>query len=540
MTIITKQVETSWNPTTKNYYIEKGYIFTKYGDKFIVYTKDLQPRSNVIIEFKCDYCGNLIKRKFGRYNEMKNESFSKKDSCYKCNGLKIRDENRIKQELGLLKLGDKGYWEFKENRVKELERYINNNGTVEKINKDKIGNPLYCAIMEYDKVSLREFVENELNIDWSTVSSYDVNNQFREFDNIRKVIIDFINEIGHFPTYNDFKYIIGLNQRFVEHFGGIYELKRMLKWNDREDYLDDNGFYNRSSFEYMVAQFLIHNGITYKREQHPFKETNHASDFTIFLKNGTVYHVEVWGYDVTNNGFYSKKYYKIKSQKIRLYNKYKLNLISIEREVFDNSYDRIQDILIDKFSPILNNELKRIDLEFMISPKSLSDKEIISILLKNSNLKDSLATNKYYQSIGLNSYLIEIRKRYGSIHKFATTYQLKTRRKIYEWNKDIIFNIFKKISDNGERINKQTIYKYNYGGLYSYLRKSGSNLVDLKLEFYFKFIDDISFISKGDLRTIKTVSENNVDYLNVKVTDEQIKIAKIILGKLNNNLLISV
>lgn len=311
MSFYNKTTMLRWNNFSKRYYESKGYKFTKINELFEVKVEDLMDRSNAKIIILCDYCGEKITRTYNRHMEMKSNQLSNKDSCVKCIGLKIKDEMIEKQKLGLLKPDDKYYWEFKENRIKELQKYINTHGTVELIHNNKFGKTIYLSIMRHDKLSLREFIENDLKINWEYVSSFDVKSPCKELDVIKIEIDKFISDFGYFPTLNDFKYTLNISQRIVDHHGGIFELKRKMGWEDKSDYLDDNRFYNRSSFEYMVAQFLIHNGITYKREQNPFIETNHASDFTIYTDDGEC-HVEVWGFDVKNNSYYSKKYYEIK------------------------------------------------------------------------------------------------------------------------------------------------------------------------------------------------------------------------------------
>lgn len=93
--LITKEVEMSWNNTIKDWYINKGYIFTKIRDKFIVKVADLSKHSNKIVEVLCDYCKeNKIITTYGQYLEKR--IVVEKDSCSKCRGKKTRDSNLIK------------------------------------------------------------------------------------------------------------------------------------------------------------------------------------------------------------------------------------------------------------------------------------------------------------------------------------------------------------------------------------------------------------------------------------------------------------
>ena len=120
-----------------------------------------------------------------------------------------------------------------------------------------------------------------------------------------------------------------------------------------------------------MAQFLIHNNIPYKREQHPFPKPyqNLRSDFMFEESNGNVWHLEVWGYRESDvDGKRSQEYCKNKEQKIDLYNRYGINLISIENNVFENTFNDIQKKLSNILSPILKINLKPVPHEFLIKP----------------------------------------------------------------------------------------------------------------------------------------------------------------------------
>ena len=44
--ILTKELDIKWAPSSKKYYEEKGYKFTKLGDTFVVKTEDLSKSSH--------------------------------------------------------------------------------------------------------------------------------------------------------------------------------------------------------------------------------------------------------------------------------------------------------------------------------------------------------------------------------------------------------------------------------------------------------------------------------------------------------------
>lgn len=49
------KVQTKWSTRNKNYYINKGYQFTAFGDDLSIYIKDLPDNSSIKVPVKCDY-----------------------------------------------------------------------------------------------------------------------------------------------------------------------------------------------------------------------------------------------------------------------------------------------------------------------------------------------------------------------------------------------------------------------------------------------------------------------------------------------------
>lgn len=122
MLIEEQEIEVRWSPKTKKHYEERGYIFTKYKDTFIVKLRDLPTGSDYKISYICDYCKEKSFRKYESYNRIKEKSVSKKDSCSKkeCVNKKIKEQN-------LIKYGVEHHMELKDVRDKiartNIQRY---------------------------------------------------------------------------------------------------------------------------------------------------------------------------------------------------------------------------------------------------------------------------------------------------------------------------------------------------------------------------------------------------------------------------------
>lgn len=87
MIVPNQMIEMRWNGSNKQYYISKGYTYTKHNDVFLVKVEDLTKSNNNEIQCICDYCGEIVYKRYGQ--AIKQE----KHCCNKCKGLKIVETN---------------------------------------------------------------------------------------------------------------------------------------------------------------------------------------------------------------------------------------------------------------------------------------------------------------------------------------------------------------------------------------------------------------------------------------------------------------
>ena len=83
--IIDKFIYIKWNYAQKSYYEEKGYIFTKNHELFLVNINDLPLQSNIKIKIMCDFCKQEIMVQ--RYHL--NLSIDEEHACKKCTHFKV-------------------------------------------------------------------------------------------------------------------------------------------------------------------------------------------------------------------------------------------------------------------------------------------------------------------------------------------------------------------------------------------------------------------------------------------------------------------
>lgn len=117
MGLISKTVKTKWVACNTQYYINKGYKYTKQYDEFEVKVEDLSNGSNVYIEVQCDICGVIKKITWQNYKK-----YVKEDGEYHCKRcVKERVKNTIKTKL----INSKSFydWCIEHNRLDILNRW---------------------------------------------------------------------------------------------------------------------------------------------------------------------------------------------------------------------------------------------------------------------------------------------------------------------------------------------------------------------------------------------------------------------------------
>lgn len=78
-----------WNNKNKQYYINKGYQYTKIGDAFNVDIKDLTKGSKAKVIVVCDYCGKEIIKAYQTYIKQHDDKLG--DCCKGCEQVKIKN-----------------------------------------------------------------------------------------------------------------------------------------------------------------------------------------------------------------------------------------------------------------------------------------------------------------------------------------------------------------------------------------------------------------------------------------------------------------
>lgn len=91
-------VEVKWSPSTKSWYENKGYVFTKFGDSFFVDVNDVTKRFGGKIRVRCDICG--IEKEISASTYFINVEKDKDHLyyCHKCSHIKLSKRYRHTEE----------------------------------------------------------------------------------------------------------------------------------------------------------------------------------------------------------------------------------------------------------------------------------------------------------------------------------------------------------------------------------------------------------------------------------------------------------
>lgn len=86
-----------WHPGNKEYYTNKGYMFTKMKDSFEVKVEDLPEQSHAWVKVQCDFCGDIINVKYQNYQNR--GALSGGYACTRCKHKKAK--NSVQNKYGV-------------------------------------------------------------------------------------------------------------------------------------------------------------------------------------------------------------------------------------------------------------------------------------------------------------------------------------------------------------------------------------------------------------------------------------------------------
>ena len=250
--------------------------------------------------------------------------------------------------------------------------------------------------------------------------------------------------------------------------------------------------------------------------------------------------VKYGGYDLTRtDSKINNRYRDHRENKQRLYDKYNINLISIECEIFNNTYDNIQKELYNIFKPYLELEFKDVSCDYIIPPTKISDEELFKRTMELSKdgttmpLPKDLRTNHsgLYRQIWL---------RFGAWRNFAERFDKgKEIRSRGYWTEDKLFNTFIYVLNKYNKVlngNELQFYSKDdivLKGYYGAIKKNGK-YIDYILKFADKYILENMPFNEGlnkYLVNIKNKRNKNVTLIQQEYAKEILKISSYLSAK---------
>jgi hypothetical protein len=432
--ILDKKVTIKWSAKNINYYRDKGYEFRKFGEELTVKVEELPENAHVKVKAKCEYCGDTKLIRFQDYNTYINKNNIKKYACKPCSKKKLKENIKILYEQGDIQKGDNFYFSIKENRVKELKESLEKYGTLAHIYES--GLQQHFANHNHDLLQAIE----DLGYDHMKLRQQKPNNYWDNYENVKEPIEDFISLYKRFPTSDEMRFELRICGKAIVRHGGVNEIKKKMNYKNNKDFIDNNGDYNRSTYELITANFLIAQKIPYKREQSPFPKFDgrYRSDFTLYTENQKLVHIEIWGLSKNENSERAAIYLNRRNKKESLYKKHDINVISIEPEVFKQSYSNIEKDLNNILSKYLNLKFKKVEQKALIPARELSDEQLLEVVMKYSDNSNFLPKARLI-CIKESGIYKEIVKRYENFRNFGEKFgiNMKTHTTNY-WTEEKI------------------------------------------------------------------------------------------------------
>ena len=507
--LLTKTVIIEWYPQNKKYYEGKGYTFTSYGDKFEIPVSDITHGSHVEVTILCDYC--KINTKDIRYSKYYiNHNHNPNDSCNEC----LKEHRSSSFDYNNRK--PRKYWENRNNRLKELCLYLDKYNSFEHAYSNQQGFNLINQFKKYNE-DINSAI-SELGYEKSCF--YLPKNYYTDINNLANLIEPIIKKYNRFPTYTEIANELGFSSNIINTKESLSEIKKILNYKDHGDLVDDRGFLNRSSYEYITAQFLIHNNKTYRREQRPFSETkegtNYRSDFTFYTLNNKEIHLEIWGLVDTYD--YDKKM----EEKIALYRKYNIYLISLYPSDFLGKYEDIQNILQFKLSALLREEFKIVEQNVLIPGTKMSDEEILNKIMEYSDDGITFPSYDKLKTERQNTLYLNVLKRYSSMSEFAEKYgKIPHDTPMNYWNKEKIFSVLEnKLIRDGFLGSNSNLNDFQGGFTSILLNRYKKSILYAKIDFYKYYIGNGNLLPNEEIKYLQNILIKGMYGNKTILTDE--------------------
>ena len=495
--LISKETKVIWGSQNKKWYVDKGYVYTKSKDEFIVKVEDLMHGSHAPVMAKCDYCTKEIPIEYSTYlNQRKTLA---KDCCFECNSKKRLEIKYIKDSGKTMNEDNPVYWTIKKNRITSVKNFIVKHNTLNNIKTFDDGKRLYVELIKYHERIWQ--IAIDLGYDLFYIMDRKPNNYYNIFETLEKDIKKLVKINKCYPTQIFIKKNLHITNAILQKHGGYQAIRSRMGYPNDNKFIDLRGDSNKSEFELIVANYLCSQGLKdkYTREQYPFPSCDgkYRSDFSFILENEKIVQCEVWGFsnNMKNKGSkISIEYNKTRKIKENLYQKHNISLISLNCDIFLHTYEKIIKILNEKFKDILGKNIKDINYMNILPECRLTEDEIMKRIMVYSDDKDYIPTREQITNHekGTTIYTYMVTK-FGGLNYFANKYNKKMiNNRFFYWNDDKVNERFLlMINKYGKILSRKEIAKEknkDIRGIYTFIttgkNRNNKSIYDYRLTFY--------------------------------------------------------
>lgn len=248
-----------WHPKNKQYYIDKGYLFTKMGEEFNVKVEDLPPQSHAWVKVQCDFCKEIVNVKFQNYNNR--GVYSEGYACTKCKTIKAKRSCKNKYGVDWISQSE----EIKEKQTKStFEKY----GVYKYSQLPECKERIKKTVLErYGKEHYSQTEEYRIKVIEHNMEKYGVPYHTQDPEIKRKILMAFENN----GTAKTSKPQLQLCQKLKEIYGNCelnkacvyYSLDCVIEVNGVKIDIEFDGEYwhrNREQQDYVRDKFIKSQG----------------------------------------------------------------------------------------------------------------------------------------------------------------------------------------------------------------------------------------------------------------------------------------
>lgn len=236
----TQLVKVKWCSKNKKYYINKGYVFTKMYDEFLVKAKDLQEKSTAQVKYICEFCG---KEKEGKYLVVRKSLSRGKLCCGDCKKYKV--EQSFVERYGSCSVGGVFYEKAQKSKIAKYGSCCN---LADPLFREKFEQAMLKKYGHKNASHIKQFHEKSVaNVLTTLISSNKIPTSKPERETV-ELVKTMYGEENCFPCYRydncifDCLIVLGGMEIDLEYDGKYWHEKKRDKDRKRNFFLISKGY----------------------------------------------------------------------------------------------------------------------------------------------------------------------------------------------------------------------------------------------------------------------------------------------------------